>query len=311
MSFKNDLGYEYSSVWLTGGLGFIGTRLTQHLLAKGALVTIFSSQKDLLSPTLTQLDKRLFKIAVDFESASHLDWLSLNLNFSKPTHIIMAGWTAVGDPNSILHHNSNVTSSTNFFNLVPKEKLQKTIFFGSIDEYGERLGLIKESDLPIPPISSYAIAKTKAARELSLLAKQFKTSMQHCLISNVYGPGQRGGTLLPQMKNSEQFIFQGESYYRDYIFIDDLRNIVLELLFVERNDDVNIGSGISTHCFDFARIAWAKMGKDPHKLSFVHPEVREESMMKCFNIAKLKELLPETLRFNGIGSGLTKTMLRS
>ena len=311
MSLKIDLGFEYSSVWLTGGSGFIGTHLTQHLLAKRALVTIFSSQKNLSSPTLTQLDKGLFKITVDFENVGHLDWLSSNLNLTKPTHIIMAGWAAVGDPNSILRQNSNVISSTNFFNLVPKEKLQKTIFFGSIDEYGKRFGLIKESDLPIPPVSPYAIAKTTAAWELSLLAKRLKTSMQRCLISNVYGPGQRSGTLLPQMKTSEQFIFQGESYYRDYIFIDDLTNIVLELLLVDRNDDLNIGSGISTHYFDFARIAWAQMGRDPHKLSFVHPEVRDESMMKCFNIAKLIELIPRTLQFNGIESGLSKTMLES
>lgn len=309
MNLQKDNRLENSVVWLTGGSGFIGSHLSKKLIATGTKKIFLLSNKNTSRPSLTQFDDQIDRIEINYQDMRHLNWLLNNARIAKPAYLIMAGWGSVGDPDSILHQSSNVTSTTNLFNAVPKEELRKAIFFGSIDEYGKRFGRIEESHVSVLPISSYAIGKSIAARKLEILAKQSRISMQHCLISNVYGPNQRDETLLPQMKKATHFEFRGESYYRDYIYVGDLTKILTTLLTSDCSGRLNIGSGKTTHCFDFARKAWALMGKNPKNLTFIHPEVQDESLMKCFNISRLRSQLPKDMTICGIEFGLAKTVL--
>lgn len=298
-----------STVWLTGCTGFIGSSLTNQLIADQTERIVLLSNRTIARPREMRVDRSVYRIDINFDNSSHLEWLSHNPDLPKPHLLIMAGWACVGDPDSILHQSTNVFHSRDLFGAIPKGELLKVAFFGSIEEYGNRIGLVDEDSIPVLPISSYGIGKTAASNALAALAEQSRTCLLHLLISNVYGPNQEGKTLLPQMKKATHFEFRGESYYRDYIYVGDLTKIVTTLLTSDCSGRLNIGSGKTTHCFDFARKAWALMGKNPKNLTFIHPEVQDESLMKCFNISRLRSQLPKNMTICGIEFGLAKTVL--
>lgn len=299
---------EGAEIWITGGSGFIGSNICKILTKKPIKNLICFENKRVAEPSILRLDHRVNQVLLDFGNSQHLKWLRDTPTFTKPNYLLLVGWGSTGNPDLNLHQTENVASVVEFFEAVPKTSLRKVIFFGSIDEYGRRLGQINENDIPLPPFTSYAIGKAVAGKKLAELASKHKVSFQHCQISNVYGPGQREETLLPQIRKASSFKFSGESYFRDYIFVDDLINIVSVLLISDISSRVNIGSGISTHCFDFVRIAWDLMGKDPQKLSFTHPEIRDESLKKCFDISRLNEMVPRTLTINSVESGIRQTV---
>jgi len=296
-----------STVWLTGSNGFIGTNLKKQFITERINRLVLLSHRKIAKPKEIQIDHSIYSIEMNFGDSNHFDLLSGNL--LQPHYLIMNGWAEVANPESKIHQGANVFQTEALFNTISKENLVKVVFLGSIDEYGNQFGLIDEEDTPVHPLSSYAIGKIAASHRLEQLAAQSKTCLLHLLVSNVYGPNQREETLLPQMKKCVQFAFSGKSYYRDYIFVEDLTKIVTQLLTIDFCGRLNVGSGEATHSFDFARKAWALMGKSLDKLSFDYPEVRDTSMIQCLNISKLKGLLGKNLKINGIESGLTKTFL--
>ena len=308
MLHVNNLELSRSSVWLTGSTGFIGSHIFEGLISRKIKHVTLLSSENLVRPTVSRISKQISQVLLDFENEHHLSWIDGCKLLTDPNYLILNGWGHVANPNSKTHLVENVICTEGLFNAVPKSKLQKVIYLGSIDEYGTQYGKIKESDTPIPPLSNYAIGKSLASIKLIEAAKKTKTPIQHCFVSNVYGPRQRDETLLPQLKRADSFTFSGESYYRDYIFVEDLVAVLLELLQSRASSAVNIGSGVSTHCYDFVETAWRLLGKNPSKLSFKHPELRDETMMKCFDISRLKEIMPDSLLLNDIASGLMKTV---
>lgn len=301
---------ERSSIWLTGGHGFIGSHLVEKLTERKFLNVTCLVNQSISDPAVKQLSEHITQVFINFENLKHLIWLSTSPLLIEPNYVLLAGWKNVGHPNLITHEIENVTSVVNLFNSIPKSHLKKTIFFGSIDEYGSRVGCIREDEPSIPPLSNYAKGKTLASSKLNEIANSFNLEIQHCYISNVYGPRQREVTMLHQMKKSESFRFSGENYYRDYIFVENLVDIILLLLKSDSSCKVNVGSGISTHCYDYVRTAWRLMNKNPKNLSFSHPEIRDFSREKFFDISRMQSLTSNNVKIDSIERGLMKTVAR-
>ena len=304
----NNFELSRSSVWLTGSTGFVGTHILDGLISRKIKHVTLLSHKNLARPSLSRISGQINQVLLDFDNKHHLSWINDCKLLTDPNYLILNGWGQVNDPDSKSHLVENVLSTTGLFNGVPKSDLEKVIFVGSIEEYGKRYGQLKEGEPSKPPINAYAEGKSLASFELAKAAETTNTPMQHCFVSNVYGPRQRDETLLPQLKRASSFTFSGQSYYRDYIFVADLVAVFLELLQSNVSSSVNIGSGVSTHCYDFVKTAWRLLGKDPSKLSFKHPELRDKTMMKCFDISRLMEIMPASFILNDIESGLMKTV---
>ena len=299
---------ERSSIWLTGGRGFIGSHLVAKITErKFSNVTCLISQ-NISDPVVKRISEHITQVFINFENLKHLIWLSTSPLLIEPNYVLLAGWKNVVHPNLTAHETENVASVVNLFSSIPKSHLKKTIFFGSIDEYGDQFGRIREDEPPISPLSNYAKGKTLASLKLNEIANSFNLEIQHCYISNVYGPGQREVTMLPQMKKSKSFRFGGENYYRDYIFVENLVDIILLLLKSDLSFKVNVGSGVSTHCYDFARTAWRLMNKNPEDLSFSYPEIRDLSQEKFFDLSRMQSLTSSNVEIDSIERGLMKTV---
>lgn len=295
-------------VWLTGGKGFIGSHLIDELEKVPSIEIYCLENKEIPLPQITRTESNPVFIALNFNDKAHLSWLGSSGEVPKPTNLLLLGWGKVDDPDSIDHQIKNVESTFLLYRAVPKTRLQKVIFFGSIDEYGSRLNGIAEGDHALPPISRYALGKSLASKKLRDLSHSLNINYQHLYVSNVYGSRQRPSALLNKMMDSDSFTFKGGNYFRDYLHVTNLCQITVSLLNSKSTLDTNVGSGVSTHSYDYVRMAWKVMSKDPLLLNFDEPEFRNISEAKYLNISRLRSQIPFDLKIDDIYLGLTKTV---
>lgn len=297
-----------SILWLTGGHGFIGSHLINKLSKDYSLKVYCLENKQIAFPQVIRTESGRTCVSLNFKDKNHLSWLTNSSDVQKPNYLLLLGWSAVNYPTSTVHQTENVESTFLIYEATPKTLLRKVLFFGSIDEYGSRLNEIEEGDVAIPPIYEYAKGKTLVGKKLKELSLALNIDFQHLFISNVYGSRQRPTSLLNCMMKSDSFTFSGGNYYRDYLHVTDLCEIIRSLLYTKSSLDLNVGSGVATHSYDFVRMAWKLMSKDPLRLNFIEPEFRHTSNEKRLNISRLKAQIPTELEIDDIQSGLIKTV---
>ncbi|MBU3630090.1 NAD(P)-dependent oxidoreductase [Polynucleobacter sp. AP-Melu-500A-A1] len=227
------------NIILTGGRGFIGARLEQHLKQLGANVI--------------KLDRETCadSIAVDFNNPELMKSVVQQINSTSPIHHIfhLAGQkSSSACKKDSLNSLSNTTNST--LNLLEACKdlnqLNRIILISSIGVYGSEedghKDLYTEAN---PPKTESIYSSTKVITEsLGLaFAKEFKVPTLIVRLSNVYGPNQPMGALIPdlisQMRDPNAVIAMGSDVpIKDFIHIDDILSGLTSLITTK-----NIGIG--------------------------------------------------------------------
>jgi dTDP-glucose 4,6-dehydratase len=225
---------ENKNIILTGGRGFIGARLEQHLKQLGAAVV--------------KLDREACAdtIAVDLNNAEQMNSVIRQINNKSPIHFIIH---LAGQKSGAACKKDSFNSLSNAFNsalnLLNASKdlsqLNKIVLISSIGVYGsEEDGhedLYTEAN---PPKTESIYSSTKVITEsLGLaFAKEFKVPTLIVRLSNVYGPNQPMGALIPdlisQMRDPNAVIVMGSSApVKDFIHIDDVLSGLTSLITTE------------------------------------------------------------------------------
>ena len=168
----------------------------------------------------------------------NLKFYRLDLNNSKETIKLIKEI----EPNYIVHlsdtktkknHRKKMTNNNinlNFTKNIIKasrelENIEKIIYTGSCDEYGNNPKLVSERTIE-KPINYYGKYKLKVTKEFIKAYKKYKLPITIVRPSVVYGPGQQNSMLIPSMidsfKKKKVLNINSGSQYRDFLFIDDL-----------------------------------------------------------------------------------------
>lgn len=240
MSDTQSIGLlDSKNIILTGGRGFIGAHLEQHLKQLGANVIKLDRETDADT------------IAVDFNNPEQMKSAIQQINIKSPIQYIfhLAGQksSAVCKKDS-LNSLSNATNST--LNLLEAckdlNKLNRIVLISSIGVYGsEEDGhedLYTEAHLPKTE-SIYSSTKVITESLGIAFAKEFKVPTLIVRLSNVYGPNQPMGALIPdlisQMRDPNAVIAMGSTVpIKDFIHIDDVLSGLTSLITTK-----NIGIG--------------------------------------------------------------------
>jgi len=245
-----------SRVWnkkrilVTGGAGFIGSRLVNELTKWGAEVSVIDN---LWRGNIDNLKDRKGAFMIDMERqfiqadlADYEACLVLIKSFDLVYHLadIVAGINYVFGHESFIF-NRNVLINTNTLNACINNGIRDYIYVGTACSYPKHLQMrdgivqLKESQTyPAEPESAYGWSKLMGEYEALLAEKEGRIRLGLLRFHNVYGPGSVYSAEMSQVIPSlirkainyprEPFIVFGNgSQYRDFVYIDDIIEALL------------------------------------------------------------------------------------
>ncbi len=222
-------------VLVTGGAGFIGSHLCEHLLRTGRRVTVVDNLDDFYDPQLKQANLEAIKPAgeydfchVDIRDSSRLEEV---FQKARPEAVVHLAARAGVRPSLLypdLYASVNIAGTLCLLELCRKYKVQQFIFASSSSVYGQFNRVPFSEDDPInKPLSVYAA--TKAAGEMLAFTYAHLYQLPTiCLrIFTAFGPRQRpdlairGFAQLIQ-EGRELPVFGDGSMSRDYTYVTDV-----------------------------------------------------------------------------------------
>lgn len=225
-------------VLLTGGSGFIGQTLLP-LLAHHDLLVISRKKHSSKSPNLSYVQGNLSEPA---------QWETAVKKFSPQVCIHLA-WTGIPDY-SFTRCLQNFDASLHLFSLLDKVGCGKVFAAGSVWEYGDRHGALRET---VPPGSMNLFASFKTAIRTTgeSWAKENNINFIWGRIFFVYGPHQRSEALIPTcyqaFKSKLKLDIKNPNAENDFIYVSDVAKAIVALVDTPTiSGTFNIGTGNAT-----------------------------------------------------------------
>lgn len=238
------------NVLVTGGAGFIGSRLAEGLVEQGHTVRILdnlSTGRKEAVPEGTEL------VVGDLRDDSDVAAATRDIEVVFHQAAIRSVPKSVDEP--MASNQSNVEGTLSLLIGASKSGVRRLVYASSSSVYGDIGDAINREDLPTNPMSPYAVSKLAGenyCRVWSGLGRIETVSLRYF---NVFGPGQH-----PESKYSALFpgfvsaIVKGEpaeihwdgEQSRDFTYIDDVieANIAAAIASDDANGETfNIASG--------------------------------------------------------------------
>ena len=247
---------------VTGGAGFIGSHLSEALVAEGNEVVIID---DLSSGKVGNIKNLLDSNSVKFHRGSITDLPFLKRHIRDIDGIFhQAAFVSVPrsieDP--ILNHDVNSTGTLNVLTAARDASIRKVILASSAAVYGNLPGLPKKEDMPVDPQSPYALAKLTGEYYANLFFTLYGLQTASLRYFNVYGPRQDPhsdyAAVIPKfihrLRNGEPPVIYGDgAQTRDFVFVRDVVQGNIRAMESDACGVFNVASGIQTSVNELAK----------------------------------------------------------
>ncbi len=227
------------TILVTGGAGFIGSHMADHLLARGHRVVI-------LDNLCTGFEENV-PAAAEFVKGDVRDPGAVAAAFDKGVeavfHIAGQASTIVSFDDPAEDLSVNVTGTLNVMNECIRRRVTRVLYASSMTAYGVPAKLPVTEDEPVRPISYYGITKEAAERYLFATAGRvdldFDFHVTAFRMFNVYGerqsldnPYQGVVTIFMAniLKGEPITIFSDGEQTRDFVYIGDVADAWLRAL---------------------------------------------------------------------------------
>jgi UDP-glucose 4-epimerase len=151
------------NIFITGGLGYIGSHIAATLIKAGYNVVLFDNLLNSDVSVLHALEKITNKKITFIEGdVRSFEFLSRTLKEHKIEAVMhYAGLKAVGESvqDPIHYYDNNVVGSISLIRAMQQNKIKKIVFSSSATVYGEPLYLPYDEDHPTNPINPYGRTK--------------------------------------------------------------------------------------------------------------------------------------------------------
>lgn len=210
-------------ILITGGAGFIGSHLSERLLAGGHHVRVLDNFSTGRRDNLRPCDR----LQVCEGSVASADWVNRQFDEFQPEAVVHAA-ASYKDPQAweedVL---TNGLGSANVARAAARHGVKRLLYLQTSLCYGlprqQPIGL----DHPLAPTSSYAISKTAGEQYIALSGVEFLSFR----LANVYGPRNLSGPLPTfYQRLSEQKPCFVMDTRRDFLFVSDLIDVLEKAL---------------------------------------------------------------------------------
>ena len=235
---------------ITGGLGYIGSRIAQRLVVDRHQVTLLDNSATSVVNTVAGTEL----LQVDLSNLNEIEALDIApadglLHLAGPS----SGPASAKDPVGTISAGYGVTF--NALHLADRLGVKRVTNASSMTVYGNvtpEQNPVKEA-LPCLPISHYAVGKFANERLVEIFCRDRGIAYNHLRMFNIYGEGQdltrmdQGlvSIFVAMLLKSSKIVSRGSlDRYRDIVHIDDVV-AAWELCAIEQSFDgpLNLGSG--------------------------------------------------------------------
>ena len=296
---------------VTGGAGFIGAHVTNHLIKNGHKVVVLD---DLSGGFLENVNKDALFVKGSILDKGLLTELFDQHNFDYVFHL--AAYAAEGLSHFIRNFNyqNNLIGSINLINLSVLHKIKCFVFTSSIAVYGEGQLPMKEDLTPIPE-DPYGISKFAVEMDLKCAKEMFDLDYIIFRPHNVYGEYQNIGDryrnvigiFMNQLLKGEPLtIFGDGNQTRAFSYIDDVAPYIAKSVNTKDayNEIFNIGGDIDYSVNDLAKTTMEVMNLDQE---INYQPARNEVLHAYSDHTKAKKVFSlNDSTFTDLKSGLRK-----
>ncbi|MHA2174315.1 MAG: NAD-dependent epimerase/dehydratase family protein, partial [Candidatus Hodarchaeales archaeon] len=246
-------------IFITGGTGFIGPYVVDHLLKKGHKLLLLSYEEETLNENLLQRMRKVEFVSGTLENLPK--WKKSLISFNPELTIHMA-WQGIPDFKSEMSV-KNLQNGLDLYLTLAEIGCKRIITSGSCWEYGRTEGKISEELTPFPS-NPFTIAKNSLRVMGEEIAKEKDLQFIWTRFFYVYGPGQKPTSLLPYIITSVLSKVTPQiktpDARNDFIFVDDVGSAIASIVGKCQGKNIiyNIGSGYSTSVREIIKIAYEK-----------------------------------------------------
>jgi len=265
---------------VTGGAGFMGSHVAEHLLKLGHEVIVLDDLSGGFADNVPA--------GATFVDGSILDEELIGRLFEKHTFRYvyhLAAYAAEGLSHFIKRFNyqNNLIGSVNLINAAINYQVECFVFTSSIAVYGAGQAPMTEKMTPIPE-DSYGIAKLAVEQDLKVSHEMFGLDYIIFRPHNVYGERQNigdryrnvVGIFMNQLLRGEPMtIFGDGTQMRAFTHINDVAPIIAGCVDYPsaRNQIFNVGADVPYTVNDLARVVAEALGREAQ---IVHLDPRNE-----------------------------------
>jgi UDP-glucuronate 4-epimerase len=242
---------------VTGGAGFIGSHLVDHLLARGAEhITVVDDFNDFYDPQIKRAnigahlaDPRYRLVEADIRDRTALETVFDDQTFDCIVHLAARAGVRPSLSEPELYCETNINGTLNLLELAREHNTRQFVFGSSSSVYGINAKVPFSEDDPIrQPISPYAA--TKGAGELLCHTYSHLYGIRCvCLrFFTVYGPRQRPDLAIHKFAKLISAgqpipVYGDGTTRRDYTYVDDIIAGVVAAIEYDKSDYevINLG----------------------------------------------------------------------
>jgi UDP-glucose 4-epimerase len=262
-----------STVFITGGAGFIGSHVIPMLLERGDKVRLFDNM------FRGDRDKVAELVA---NSNGNVEFIDQDVRYGGAVHAAMKGCDKVIHLAAVSINKSqadpfesvdiNMVGGNNVFAAAADHGISRVVFASSASVYGDPETLPMREDGPVSPLTPYCIGKLASEYLLDFYARRSSMTWIALRFFNVYGPGQMPTAyytsvinhFVKRLRAGEPPVIDGKGEQSmDFTHVHDVaRANVLAMKCEAANQIFNVGTGVSTTVKELAEILAAALGVD-------------------------------------------------
>jgi UDP-glucose 4-epimerase len=230
-------------ILILGGSGYIGRKIIDHLLLNNNDIEIIVFDK---KPIINE------KIIYTQSEFNDLEKLSKAITEVDLIIHLISSCGPRSSVKDIGNYFKDINNTVSLLELMVKKNVNKIIFISSGGTvYGNSYSLKKiNENHKCKPISTYGLIKYSIEEIIRLYQLNFNIKPIIFRVSNVYGPDYHKNNqgVIPIFienirKNNPVEIWGDGKDIRDYIFINDLLEIINKSIYTDKEGIFNIGSG--------------------------------------------------------------------
>jgi UDP-glucose 4-epimerase len=267
---------------VTGGAGFIGSHLTDALLARGDEVMVV----DRLRTSKFNL-KAAIERGARLARAEVTDTAAMReaLSEFKPDVVyhlaaqIDVRWS-VEDPSTDAHQNVGGTAAV--LEAARHAGVKRVVLASTAGVYGDPDRLPVNEETPLAPLSPYGAGKAAAESYLALFSRLHGLSTLSLRMSNVYGPrqnphGEAGVIAIfcaAATEGRPVSVFGDGTQTRDFVYVEDVAEAFAAAGSSAEQGAINVSTGVETSLAELAAALGLQTTQQPGRLG----EIRRSSL---------------------------------